>query len=288
MGTAHGAFKERKSWLERKEQEHAELGYTRQPYCVIIGGGQGGIALAARLRRLEVPTIVVEKNERAGDSWRNRYKSLCLHDAIWQNHLPYLPFPDDWPVFIPKDKMGDWLECYTKIMELNYWSSTECQCAHYDETTATWQVTVKRAGETVMLHPKELVLATGMSGMPQIPDIPGADSFQGEIHHSSQFTDGAVYRGKRCVVLGSNNSAHDICANLWEHDADVTMIQRSATLVARSETLVAGSPFSEAAIQAGRTTAELDAQGATMPYRIQATEAIAQWQAIPRKGCGSL
>ena len=55
------------------------------------GGGQGGIALAARLKRLEVPTIIIEKNERAGDSWRKRYKSLCLHDEIWQNHLPYLP-----------------------------------------------------------------------------------------------------------------------------------------------------------------------------------------------------
>ena len=99
-GTQHGAFKDRKSWLELKMQEEAELGYTKQPYCVIIGGGQGGIALAARLRRLDVPTIIVEKNERPGDSWRKRYKSLCLHDVIWQNHLPYLPFPDDWPVFI--------------------------------------------------------------------------------------------------------------------------------------------------------------------------------------------
>ena len=106
-GTEHGVVKKRTSWHERKLEEEAALGYTRQPYCVIIGGGQGGIALAARFRRLDVPTIVIEKNERAGDSWRKRYKSLCLHDVIWQNHLPYMPFPDDWPVFIPKDKMGD-------------------------------------------------------------------------------------------------------------------------------------------------------------------------------------
>jgi putative flavoprotein involved in K+ transport len=61
-----------------------------------------------------VPTIIIEKNDRPGDSWRKRYKSLCLHDPVWYDHLPYLPFPDHWPVFSPKDKIGDWLEMYTK------------------------------------------------------------------------------------------------------------------------------------------------------------------------------
>ncbi len=126
-GTEHGVQRDRKSWLERKNQEEADLGYTRQPYCVIIGGGQGGIAMGARLKRLGVPTIIIDKHPRAGDSWRNRYRSLCLHDPVWYDHLPYLPFPDDWPVFAPKDKIGDWLEMYTRIMELNYWHSTECQ-----------------------------------------------------------------------------------------------------------------------------------------------------------------
>src|SRR5947208_855384 len=122
-GVEQGGIRERKSWLDRREQEEAELGVTRQPYCVIIGGGQGGIALAARLKRLGVPTLVIEKNERAGDSWRKRYRSLVLHDPVWYDHLPYLPFPDHWPVFSPKDQMGDWLEMYAKVMELNalYW-----------------------------------------------------------------------------------------------------------------------------------------------------------------------
>ena len=47
--------------------------------------------LAARLRRLCVPTIVVEKKERPGDSWRKRYKSPCLHDPFWYDPLPYVP-----------------------------------------------------------------------------------------------------------------------------------------------------------------------------------------------------
>ena len=112
----------------------------RQPYCLIIGGGQGGIALGARLRQLGVPTIIVEKNERPGDSWRKRYKSLCLHDPVWYDHLPYIDFPKNWPVFSPKDKIGDWLEMYTKVMELNYWPSTECKSASYDEKAGEWTV----------------------------------------------------------------------------------------------------------------------------------------------------
>ena len=102
-----------------------------------------------------------------------------------------------------------------------------------------------------MLRPRQLVLATGMSGVPNVPEIPGADTFQGEHHHSSQFRGVDDYRGKKCVVLGSNNSAHDICAALWEQGADVTMIQRSSTHVARSDTLMElalGRLYSEAAV----------------------------------------
>src|SRR5207302_4649797 len=157
-GVEQGAIMDRKSWLDRREQEEAELGVTRQPYCVIIGGGQGGIALAARLKRLGVPTLIIEKNKRPGDSWRNRYRSLCLHDPVWYDHLPYLPFPDHWPVFSPKDKIGDWLEMYARVMELNYWHSTQCRGAHYREDTQDWAVTVDRAGETVVLRPRQLVL----------------------------------------------------------------------------------------------------------------------------------
>ena len=129
MGAEHGANPDRETWLEQREREARELGYETQPEVVIVGGGQGGIALAARLRQLRVPTIVVERNERPGDSWRKRYKSLCLHDPVWYDHLPYIKFPENWPVFSPKDKIGDWLEMYTRVMELNYWSSTEAKSA---------------------------------------------------------------------------------------------------------------------------------------------------------------
>ncbi len=290
-GIEHGIVPGRRSWAESKAEAEATLGYDEQPYCVIIGGGQGGIALGARLRMLGVPTIIVEKNERPGDSWRKRYKSLCLHDPVWYDHLPYLKFPENWPVFAPKDKIGDWLEMYAKVMELNYWSSTDCRSAEFDESTGEWTVTVERQHEdgkteTVVLKPKQLVLATGMSGRPNIPEIEGADSFEGEIHHSSQHGDSAAYAGKKVVVLGSNNSAHDICAALWENGADVTMIQRSSTHIARSDTLMElalGDLYSERALDSGVTTEMADLIFASIPYRIMHTFQIPVYEEMERQ-----
>ena len=270
-GVEHGVHPGRSSWLERKQQEAAELGRTRRPYCLIVGGGQAGLALGARLQRLGVPTLIIDKHERPGDQWRKRYKSLCLHDPVWYDHMPYLPFPDHWPVFAPKDKIADWLEMYAKVMELNIWTRTECRNARYDESRGEWTVEVLRDGEPVTLHPKQLVLATGMSGIPNMPDYPGMDRFKGESHHSSQHPGGDRYRGKKAVVIGSNNSAHDICADLWEHGADVTMVQRSSTHVSRSESLMEfglGPLYSEQALAAGITTDKADMIGASVPYRI--------------------
>jgi putative flavoprotein involved in K+ transport len=271
LGAKHGAGKHRSTWLEERQKEEAELGYATQPYCLIIGGGQGGIALGARLRQLGVPTIIVEKNDRPGDSWRNRYKSLCLHDPVWYDHLPYIKFPENWPVFSPKDKIGDWLEMYTKVMELNYWTRTTAKSASFDEATGEWTVVVDRDGEEVTLKPRQLVMATGMSGKARMPSYPGMDRFKGDQHHSSQHPGPDAYRGKKAVVIGSNNSAHDICAALWENDVDVTMVQRTSTHIVRSDTLMdvgLGALYSEEAVANGMTTEKADLIFASLPYRI--------------------
>ncbi len=271
MGAEHGAQKNRSSWKERREAEEASLGYDTQPYTVIVGGGQGGIALGARLRQLGVPTIVLDKHDRPGDQWRSRYKSLCLHDPIWYDHLPYIKFPDNWPVFTPKDKVGDWLEMYTKVMEIPYWTRTTVEKASFDEASGTWSVEVNRDGEKLVLKPTQLVLATGMSGKPNLPQFPGMDSFKGTIQHSSQHDGPDAWSGKKVVVVGSNNSAHDICAALWEADADVTMVQRSSTHIVRSDTLMEiglGALYSEEALANGVTTEKADMIFASLPYKI--------------------
>ncbi len=285
-GAEHGVQRGRKSWLERRHEEEQTLGYSRQPEVVIVGGGQGGIALGARLRRLGVPTIIVERNARAGDSWRKRYKSLCLHDPVWYDHLPYMPFPDDWPVFAPKDKIGDWLEMYTKVMELNYWSSTTARKARFDEDTQTWELRVEREGKEVVLRPKQLVFALGVSGYPNTPKIAGAENFRGDQHHSSQHPGPEAYKGKQCVVLGSNNSAHDICAALWEHGAEVTMIQRSSTHIAPSDSLMElalGGLYSEQAVKNGIDHHKADLVFASVPYKIMHTFHIPVYDEMKRR-----
>src|SRR5712692_4930898 len=283
MGTEHGAVPDRQTWLERRRREAQELGYASQPYVVIVGGGQGGIALGARLRQLDVPTIIVDRNPHPGDSWRNRYKSLTLHDPVWYDHLPYIDFPSNWPVFSPKDKIADWLEMYTRVMELNYWGSTECKRASYDETAKEWTVVVERKGVEMTLRPKQLVLATGQAGKPSLPNFEGMDVFTGDQHHSSQHPGPDAYRGKKAVIIGSNNSAHDICAALWEVGADVTMVQRSSTHVARSDSLMElglGALYSESALAAGMTTQKADLTFASLPYRIMHTFQIPVYDAI--------
>ena len=270
LGARHGVNPGAKTWKELRDEETEHLGLKTQPYVLIIGGGQGGIAIGARLRQLDVPTVIVEKNGRAGDSWRNRYKSLCLHDPVWYDHLPYIDFPKNWPVFSPKDKIGDWLEMYTKVMELSYWTGTTAKHASWDDAKKEWNVVVERDGKEITLKPKQLVFATGMSAKPNLPQFKGMETFKGEQHHSSRHPGPYRYKGKKVVVIGSNNSAHDICAALYEAGVDVTMVQRSTTHIVRSDSLMESIAdlYSERAVRSGMTTAKADLIFASLPYKI--------------------
>jgi putative flavoprotein involved in K+ transport len=286
LGAVHGTDPDPRSWAEKRAEEDAALGRTIQPFTLVIGGGQGGIALGARLRQLGVPAIVVDRHERPGDQWRKRYKSLCLHDPVWYDHLPYLPFPQNWPVFAPKDKIGDWLEFYTRVMEVPYWSKTTCLSATFDEDSKTWTVDVDRDGERLTLRPTHLVLATGMSGKPSVPTLPGQELFRGDQHHSSAHPGPDRYVGKRAVVVGSNNSAHDICKALYENGVDVTMVQRSSTHIVKSDSLMdlgLGDLYSERAVGAGMTTEKADLTFASLPYRILHQFQIPIYEAIRQR-----
>lgn len=269
----------RPSGAEQRNQEPSHLGSSSsgQPDVVIVGGGQAGLSLGARLRHLDVSTLILEKQARPGDHWRRRYKTLCLHDPVHYCHFPYLPFPPGWPLYTPKNQLADWMEAYASVMGLQVWGSSPLRSARFDQAAGRWQLDVQHNGEMRALQPRHLVVALGVSGYPQQPTIPGQESFAGEQHHSSQHPGPDAYRGKRCVVVGSNNSAHDIAAALWGAGAaDVTMLQRSSTLVAPMAGLekhaFAGS-YSEQALEQGISTEMADMTIASIPYRL-----LPQWQ----------
>jgi cation diffusion facilitator CzcD-associated flavoprotein CzcO len=221
------------NWLDKRK---ASADYTeRDSSVLVVGGGQAGLAIAARLKLLNVDTLIVDRWPRIGDNWRTRYHALTLHNQVQVNHLPYMPFPPSWPVYIPKDKLANWFEAYVDAMELNYWTGTEFVSAAYDGAEVRWNVTLRRDGTTRTMHPRHIVMATGVSGIPNVPDIPSLKNFKGQVVHSSRYDDGENFHGKRALVIGTGNSGHDIAQDLYSSGAEVTLVQRASTLVTNIE-----------------------------------------------------
>jgi len=221
------------NWLDRRE---AAVRYAdHEPEVLVIGGGQCGLAVAARLGQIDVDTLIIERNERIGDNWRNRYHSLTLHNQTWVNHLPYLPFPETFPVYIPKDKLANWFELYAEAMELNVWTGTEFLGGSFDEDAGRWNVTVRTEDVVRTLHPAHIVMAAGVSGRATQPDMPGLNEFEGSVTHAANFTSGAAYQGRNVVVFGTGNSGHDLAQELHASGANVTMVQRGSITVSNVE-----------------------------------------------------
>jgi len=222
------------NWLDLRKAA-AEYG-DRDPAVLVVGGGQAGLAIAARLKQLAIDTLIVDREARVGDNWRKRYHALTLHNQVQVNHLPYMPFPPNWPTYIPKDKLANWFEAYVDAMELNFWTGTEFVGGSYDEAQGRWNIELRRAdGTTRRMQPRHVVMATGVSGIPNLPDIPGLKNFSGKVVHSSRYGDGEDWTGKRALVIGTGNSGHDIAQDLHSSGADVTLVQRSSTLITNIE-----------------------------------------------------
>lgn len=203
-----------------------------EPDVLVVGAGHAGLTIAARLKQLDVETVVVESYPRIGDNWRTRYQSLVLHNEVWANHLPYLPFPSSWPVYITKDQLADWLEHYASILDLDVMTSTRLVGGEYDDASGRWTVgLVGPAGKTENLRPRHVILATGVFGPVNRPEISGSEDFRGVLTHAADYRGAVDAEGRRVLVVGSGSSAHDVAQDLCENGAEVTMLQRSSTCV---------------------------------------------------------
>src|SRR3712207_5058605 len=222
------------NWLDRRRE--AVRYADRDPAVLIVGGGHAGLTTVASLKAVGVEALVVDRMARVGDNWRLRYHGLKLHNQVHSNHLPYLPFPATWPNSIPKDKIADWLEFYAGAMEIDFWTATSFEGASYDGAAGRWTARLRSAdGGLREMRPRHIVMATSVSGTPNVPEMPTLDRFGGAVLHSSRFKDGAAWRGRGVFVFGTGTSAHDIAQDLHGNGARVTMVQRSPTLVVNVE-----------------------------------------------------
>ena len=219
------------NWLDRRSRARAYA--DRDPAVLVVGAAQAGLSVAARLTLLGVDTLVVDREAQVGDSWRRRYHALTLHNETRVNHLPYMPFPRSWPVFIPKDMLANWFEIYAEAMELNVWPQTELSAGSWDEAAQCWNVVLRRGDGTERhMRPRHIVFANGVSTTPIMPDLPSLKEFRGAVRHSGRYGSGLDWKGKRALVLGTGTSGHDVAQDLCVSGAaEVTLIQRSPTLV---------------------------------------------------------
>ena len=218
------------NWADRRRKAAAYV--DRDPAVLVVGAAQAGLTAAARLSLLGVDTLVIDRDQRVGDSWRKRYHALTLHNETRVNHFPYMPFPRSWPVFIPKDMLANWFELYCEAMELNVWTGTELVAADYDDGQKRWTAKLRKSdGSERIMHPRHIVFCNGVSTIPKWPNLPGLSEFKGTVRHSGEAGSGLDWKGRRALVLGTGTSGHDVAQDLAVSGAQVTIIQNGPTLI---------------------------------------------------------
>ncbi|PCH34929.1 FAD/NAD(P)-binding domain-containing protein [Wolfiporia cocos MD-104 SS10] len=233
LGTYEGHMR---SWEDVHSERRARI--ERDPYVIIMGAGQSGLMAAARFNQMSISALVVEKKQRVGDQWRERYPTLSLHSIRNHHTMLYQQFPRNWPVFTPRDKMADWLEQYAVSQDLVVWTNSYVMPgAIYDPDRKRWTIVVCRNDMLVRLYPAHIVSAIGSTGIPRTHHPPGRDIFLGKTMHSGHYPGGRHYAGMHAIVVGACQSAADISQDLVANGAaSVTMVQRSTTCVVSRNT----------------------------------------------------
>lgn len=165
------------------------------------------------------------------------------------NHFPYMPFPEMWPVFTPKDRLADWLEVYAQALNLDIWTSTTVREATWNGDRWEVKISRKMPNGTFALRtvrPRHIVQATGQAGRANLPKIEGMYTFQGSrLCHSSEFpgVQNVAGNNKEILVIGSGTSAHDIAESqqLQRHHCSTISYLRWPSSRTRSNACLQGN-----------------------------------------------
>ncbi len=201
---------------------------------IIIGAGAAGLATAARLRRRGLPYRLIDAGDAVGASWRDRYDSLQLHTARWLSALPGKPIPKAYGPWVRRDDLVRYLQDYAEALDLR--PELGVTATRIEADGPGWRVDTTDGPLTA----DAVVVASGYSHTPHVPDWPGRDGFAGPVVHSSSYREPSPYAGKRVLVVGSGNSAGDLVTDLVGVAGEVIMAVRTPPNIVRRDT--AGVP----------------------------------------------
>jgi cation diffusion facilitator CzcD-associated flavoprotein CzcO len=200
-------------------------------HTIIIGAGPAGLAVAACLKRANIPSLILEKNHTVGSAWRDHYDRLHLHTDKAHSQLPFFSFAKDIPRYPSRLQVIEYLERYARQFQLEPEFGQEVIRAAREN--GRWEVETQNG----RYESQNLVVATGYTCKPLIPDWPGKDTFRGEILHSSQYRNGKPFKDQKVLVVGFGNSGGEIAIDLWEHGAQPAFAVRSPVNVIPRELL---------------------------------------------------
>ena len=246
----------------------------------VIGGGPGGLAVAAVLRARGVRAIVLEKSTAIGNSWRRHYDRLHLHTTRRTSALPGLAMPRSFGRWVSRDNMVRYLEKYVDHHELEVVTGVEVTGVERLADGSGWLLHATGGRE---LTGRAVVVATGHNHTPHMPSWPGLDSYTGELLHASEYRNAGPYAGKDVLVVGVGNTGAEIAVDLAEGGAArVRLAIRTAPHIVRRSTL--GWPAQSTAILVRRLPTRLVDKAAAALARITLPDLTSK--GLPRPDTG--
>ncbi|MBC9819954.1 NAD(P)/FAD-dependent oxidoreductase [Terrabacter sp. MAHUQ-38] len=182
----------------------------------IIGAGPAGLATAAAMRRRGLRSVVLERADSVGSSWRGHYDRLHLHTPRELSGLPGLPIPKEMGRWVARDDVVRYLELYAAHHDLDVRLGTEVSRLDRSTDGRSWALTL--ADGTTPTAPYAVV-ATGFNHTPREPDVPGLQGFSGEVVHARHYRNGAAHAGRDVLVVGTGNTGAELAVDLVEHGA---------------------------------------------------------------------